>query len=271
VNQQNRRNNMPITDEQKARLRARAATARVQDQPKVVDTPEETAEAVREFHEQDQEVAEVSGDVVELDEQPTYFSRSEEMALQAEAAYYDALAQGIDEGAHSAAPIASYDGSLPIVHGLTITPTMTIEERESVTEVIFSYVGAIPRKVDSYTGRWLRCLGCVLMPVEGDVTRRDDEGVIATRHMKWDVPLFKLASIDDETQMNVIISGGGRYGFIFAKTLTDLFGPGDWATPKEILISQEAREGVNPKTGNKEPRRMYRFAYRRTQPKKETK
>src|SRR5438270_10450896 len=148
----------------------------------------------------------------------------------------------------------------PLVKGLTIPEQLSQDEKEAIMEMVFSYLGAPPRKIDQYTGRWMRCLGCVVAPITADVTTVDRHtGDIVTKTMSWDAPLFKMEAIDDVTGMNIVLTGGGRYGLKFATAMSNTLGVGDWKASRDIFISQEGRTGINQRTGESEPRRMYRF------------
>lgn len=150
-----------------------------------------------------------------------------------------------------------------VIEGVRVTEGLSEDELETLSENIFSYAGVVPRPIDGYTGRWLICLGAALMPVEHDTGESyvdESTGEVRTRILRWTAPLFKLAIIDDMTGMHVVLSGGGKYGRLFARQMTGMFGAGDWKKPKEVFISQEARKGDDG-----QPRRMYRFMHRRIQ------
>ena len=152
---------------------------------------------------------------------------------------------------------------MQLVRGFTVKPGMTPEQLEDLSEMIHTYIGVIPRKIGNYAGRWVRVIGCVVQPTSGmkNIVNRET-GEVTQQFLKWDIPLFKLASIDQDTGMHIVMSGGGRYGLQFAMEMTALFGPGDWKHPRMVFVSQEERTGVD-EYGHEGPRRMYRFNHRR--------
>lgn len=172
-----------------------------------------------------------------------------------------------DVALQMASPFQEQSG--PLAYGLSLDDdAMSREEKVQRFDMVYSYIGVIPRPIDNYVGRWIKCLGAVLAPITGDVTVRgpngqavinQDTGEVMTRQITWTQPLFKLESIDDATQEHVILFGGGASGKRFAMNMTDLFGPGDWAEPREIFISQEQRQAVARNGQGTEPHRLYRF------------
>jgi hypothetical protein len=153
----------------------------------------------------------------------------------------------------------------PLVYGLNIPQDATWDEKMRILEDVYTYVGAQAVEPDGYVNKWLECLGCVVMPVNADVTdpaSEENGGEITTTNIDWEVPLFKLAEKNREGE-HIIIGGGGASGKRFAQQMTSIFGPGDWKTPVEIRITQEARQGISATTGRIEPRRRYIFGFRR--------
>jgi hypothetical protein len=173
---------------------------------------------------------------------------------------------------------AIFPQNQPLCYGLDIDDeTMQAERKIELVDMVYTYIGVTPRPVDAYCGRWLKCLGVVLAPVTAEVTERDSitgepivdqiTGEVATRAMTWQQPLVKLDAVDDVTDEHIILFGGGAAGKRFAMEMTKLFGPGDWARPRRLFISQEARQGVG-KGGKLEPRRLFRFLSTAEKPEK---
>lgn len=183
--------------------------------------------------------------------------------LEEEKSWEDTPLPGVDEYAQFATPesmsVVPYQ-ELSIVEGLSIPPTMTEDQKDKLLESIFSYVGVTPQKIDSKINRWLKCLGCAVMPLQKEQGIDEETGEVQV--LQWHVPLFKLDIIDQDTGSHIIVSGGGKNGLRFARSMTTMFGAGDWSRPKWIRFNQENRVGEDG-----QPRRLYRVEYRITEPK----
>lgn len=248
---------MPLSDEQRRALKNRAHQG-----PTTLD--EIAKDAVQNYEEQFEPEQAVSRETVT--EQDKQYPPDEE--IRAYVRGQREIEHIVDIPPEDARAIAEYEPA-PLVRGLVIPEQATQEQKERIVEMIFSYIGVTPRAIDAYCGRWLKCIGAVVAPLSGEVEVLDEyTNEVKLQTIQWDSPMFKLDSIDDITGLNVVIAGGGASGKKFAHAMTQLFGPGDWKTPMLIFISQEARQGVNKRTGELEPRRLYRFAHRRMLPQK---
>lgn len=141
---------------------------------------------------------------------------------------------------------------LMIAQGFEIDSARSEEHNEALLLLVTSYVGVIPRSIDSYIGEVVM-KGAVIAPIQ-DVQEDAETGEVVTR--RWNACLFKLVDVDDRTKEHIILNGGGRQGMLFAQSMMNIYGPGDWPAPARVRIQQEARTGKNG-----QPRRMYRFQY----------
>lgn len=261
---------MPLTEAQKAALRARQTqrnNATVNAAVAEAVTPEKSH--VGDMREElDQQQPELLEDVSR--ETYTTTADSYDQVSQEQTPFdvlgrvFEAASERMSQAMNGKAALEEYT-PVGIVRGLDIESVeLDLEQKETLAEMVFSYVGQTPRDLVKYTGRWIKCLGCVIAPVEAEVPEIDREsGEVLMRPLQWDIPMFKLDVIDDETGMNVVIAGGGVKGKQFARTMNALYGPGDWDKPKEIFITQEERRGINRQTGDSEPHRLYRFMLRK--------
>lgn len=141
------------------------------------------------------------------------------------------------------------------VYGLDLNdPNLSSDQKADVLESVYSYTGVTPRDFAKYVNKWTELLGCCVAPIE---TTNEDTGEIR----RFDVPLFKVNKIDEDTGQNVILSGGGRAGKQFAQNMNNLFGVGDFGRTIYMWVTQEERKGQDG-----EPRRMYRFQFARKKP-----
>lgn len=161
---------------------------------------------------------------------------------------------------------------------LTLAEGLTIDTRETSPDVLDelldmrqSYIGVIAKDPGNYINKWLRCLGCMVIPMERKVPvidRISGEEITVTK--QWEAVLFKIDRIDEDTQMHVIIKGGGQSSLEWAKLQAKMGRAGDWERPKEIMFSQEAievkRQKYDMATGQVQstsgPGRMYRLVSR---------
>lgn len=144
--------------------------------------------------------------------------------------------------------LASATLSLTIAQSLDIDPSQTQEENARRLLLATSYVGVIPKSIDEYIGE-VMLRGCVIAPIE-DTSVDEETGEEVTR--RWNAVLFKLSDVDTRTNQNIIVSGGGKQGLMFARNMIAAFGPGDWQHDCRVRIQQEAR-----KNGH----RMYRMQF----------
>lgn len=164
---------------------------------------------------------------------------------------------------------------LKIAEGLIIDiRTADSNYLDDVLEMRQSYLGVKPRKAGDFVGRWITCLGCMVIPMERSKEVIDKEtGEVIQKKLRWNAVLFKLDKIDDETGMNVIMSGGGQSVMELAMLYAIRGKIGDWDAPREIFVSQEERQiskqqwdGLSKEVRElTSPGRMYRIVDRRIQ------
>ena len=250
---------MPLTDKQREQLRMRT-----HDGPTTLDEVAIQAKAAYEAAGEPEHKSRFAPETLPQDAPERQYPPDEEIRAYVMG---QRTIESIIETPDDAKALSEYEPQ-PLVRGLVIPENATQEQKEAILEMVFSYIGVTPRAIDAYCGRWLKCLGAVVAPLSGEVEVIDDIGEVKIQTIQWDSPMFKLDAIDDITGMNVIIAGGGASGKKFAHAMTALFGPGDWKQPVLVFISQEQRQGINRRSGQLEPRRLYRFAHRRMLPQK---
>jgi hypothetical protein len=175
---------------------------------------------------------------------PEEMTQLEELSIPLDLAY-TGIPEEEENTQTALVPVAQ---SMQTIEGLSFPPNLSEEQKEVLYESISSYIGVIPKPVDEYIGQWLVCLGAVVQPITNETT---DEETGEVRTQSWVKPLFKIADGKE-----IILGGGGKYGLEFARNMTNLFGAGDWTTPRMIRVTQEARTGQDGT-----PRRMYRFGF----------
>lgn len=279
---------MPLTDEQRQALRAKAASARPQS--KLPDT-------TREFLPDEKDLAqsglpvnvsrETSEPIVGQPEHPAmteetdteqerYYSRADQEADLSLADYWD------EESRRRAAiprsvevsdipwndPNTFHDDDMNAdIRALTVPMSTAIVERFAIpenadedmvyeiSEMLYTYVGVVPVHLAKHTNKWLKVIGCVVQPLEGDVINERSGEVT---HVKWNRPLFKLDRVDQDTGRNVVIYGGGLRGLQLARHFNEIaahFGRpvGDWKRPRMLYIETETRGNAHV---------MYGFSHR---------
>lgn len=260
---------MTLTEEQRAALRARRQ-AKIAPAQEPEQEPEQELE--QEIRAQDDIEHTRNGYGADVERQQALERIAQEYEQEYESEEYldaqDIPLVGWEGKVNFDSGLASMLAPTPVqpmqlVRGFAVKPGMTPEQLEDLSEMIHTYIGVIPRRIGNYAGRWVKVIGCVVQPVAGTKnTANRLTGEVEKVNLQWDVPLFKLASVDQDTGMHIVVAGGGRYGLQFAMEMTALFGPGDWKHPRMMFVSQEERTGID-EDGKESPRRMYRFNHRR--------
>lgn len=170
------------------------------------------------------------------------------------------------------AVIVQDDNRIQLAHGLVIDVNATdMEIVEGLLDMRQSYIGVPAKDPGQYVNMWLRCVGCMVVPMERHVPVIDRQtGEERDTIKRWDSVLFKLEKEDPDTGMNVIIKGGGVSAYEWAMTQAKMGNAGDWNKIREIRFFQEAiavkRQKYNMQTGQVEDSsttgRMYRLVSR---------
>lgn len=261
---------MPLTDEQRQALREKAASAKTQSKLPPSDVSRETPEPI--VGQPEHPAMKEEKDT----EQERYYSRADQEADQSLADYWEEESKRRAAAPHQVdLDDVPWDGTSTFhdedmnadVRSLTVPMNTSIVERFSIpesadedtvyaiSEMLYTYVGSVPAHIAKYTNKWLKVVGCVVQPLEGDVV---NERTGEVSHVKWNRPLFKLDRIDQDTGRNVVIYGGGLRGLQLARHFNEIafhFGRsvGDWKRPRMLYIETEQRGNAHV---------MYGFTHR---------
>lgn len=263
---------MPLTDEQRKALREKTANAKTQAKLPA-DVSRETSEPI--VGQQEHPTMTEERDAELFPDQERYYSRADEMSDRATADYYEEEAKRraatpsieVSDIPWNDSPVFHDEDMGADVRSLVVPMNTAIVERfaipadadeETVYEVsqmLYTYIGVVPVHIAKFTNKWLKVVGCVVQPLEGDVINERSGEVT---HVKWNRPLFKLDRVDQDTGRNVVIYGGGLRGLQLARHFNEIaahFGRpvGDWKRPRMLYIETETRGNAHV---------MYGFSHR---------
>lgn len=230
---------MTLSAEQKQALREKAASAKTQSKLPG-NTPPAVLEALEQIEQAEQDVLRET--YLRIPTEGVDMLADERVGEFEESPTVDDVPWDVDTPSSNRSLTIRPIETPAIVEGFRVEDNMTLEQVEDLTEQVYTYIGVEPRHIGQYTGRKLRMIGSVAVPLEGEVT---DKPTGEVHYVKWVQPRFKLASIDDVTGEHVILYGGGKNGLAFVRLMTSLYGPGDWRTPKEVTVTMQVRDNAH--------------------------